>query len=173
LPYESLKVFDMFGDGEADVPYFTAAGTRNIIPHPENRPLQELTVQAYADRTLVDGMVQDGSGAPWMQYSDPNRSLPVLALTFNHRAHAVYRCVDLVKSHPKESQVTSASLWLCIVCSVVPVDSQILNVSWCSDPCPPACHPPASGHHRRRQLMLAAARLATELCAFSGDILRR
>ena len=43
--------------------------------------------------------MQDASGAAWMQFS-PGRALPALALTYNHRSEAMYRCIARHSGNP-------------------------------------------------------------------------
>eukprot|EP00969_Alexandrium_andersonii_P270564 11959153-Alexandrium_andersonii.AAC.1 len=80
------KVFSVFGEGEADIPWFSD-GRRNIVRSEQNRPIQEVVVQKYMTGIMEHGLSEDVASAPWMQYG-PGRSLPARALTFNHRAES-------------------------------------------------------------------------------------
>ena len=89
------KIWEVFEDSPqpVDIPWFGPSGTRNVHKHPINREVSEVVCEKYVKSVLQRGLIEDASGAPWMQYS-PGRSMPALALTWNHRATAMYRCFE-------------------------------------------------------------------------------
>ncbi len=89
-------IFEWFGEGVLDLEWYFTSPTSgkkepSIVSSPHNRPLQETTVEEYQERMLKDGYHQDVAGAAWFQYQNPEKSLPVAAITFNHRREAFYR----------------------------------------------------------------------------------
>eukprot|EP00973_Karenia_brevis_P037113 5116653-Karenia_brevis.AAC.1 len=72
------KIFETWGDGELDVAWFMNGpnSARNIIRHPLNRQLQEVTTESYVARMERSGLILDAASSPWLQWSSSNSEQP-------------------------------------------------------------------------------------------------
>lgn len=111
-------IFEWFGEGMLDLEWYFTSPTSgkkepSIVSSPHNRPLQETTVEEYQERMLKDGYHQDVAGAAWFQYQNPEKSLPVAAITFNHRREAFYRADLEAPNAPAMLSTKAAGLKQC------------------------------------------------------------
>ncbi|CAL1146288.1 unnamed protein product [Cladocopium goreaui] len=102
-------VFGKYGAGTATIPWLLNGKERAIKPDSTNRPIMESLAEAYADRILTSGLNVDCSGRAWMVFGQ-NNSLPVHAITFNHRSEAMYRALTRDPESPYVKKALSTGL---------------------------------------------------------------
>eukprot|EP00438_Fugacium_kawagutii_P032315 Skav208273 [mRNA] locus=scaffold188:459687:461187:- [translate_table: standard] len=73
-------------------------------PSPFNRDLQEQTCEEYKHKLLREGQPQSVAGEAWLHWRDEHQRLPLLLLSYNHRAQAFYRAD---REFPDNSNVKS------------------------------------------------------------------